>query len=810
MKNYKKGLLCVMVLSAMSLMAAEDKTLYVNTFDDEDGENLNKCSLREAIKTAQMNKAYGGCGAGNTSLGQGDRIQLEEGEYILKSELRPASQITISGKLPVDYSSKDVLTNEYPATVKLKTKISAQGNSRIFNTLDSQSVLGLEYISLENGKSTGGGGALLLGGPLNLSHSAILNSKSDQEGGAIYFVAQNTEKKIDIRYTLIEGNDAKRGSVIAMDCEANLLNTQPTLSIINSSIVKNGSPTSLSTIDICGNPKVSLSANTIAQNVANSTNGHIIYAVNGINHKLSSAYVFTAFSNTIVENNAFSTFYYDNNGIIGLSFNILAYNQGKSCRYALNNGNVKDVELPLVASQNALQLNAGVGQCDLPEKATSNSDNSNKNKDLSGISLATVLSPLQTASKYNLFLPMYYPKDNQNDTDLVNIGDVKGCSEIDQRGVTRVTEETLMLNPTLKNTCDIGSIELMRLTATDVSDLKNQSYATLIENYQKNIDVLKEYLANPENNQDYIEKDKEDLKAFEGLLKYTKQYAQYRPIYVDPFALALPTEELVSTDMNGPTQLRALNTSNYNVSTRVYGVGAFIEKNGAFEFVGKEDPNLKCEWKADLKRIIIYRLDGKADLLEGSGYCSYTLTSNKVGDSSTSSGILGVSFSNMAPIAKNDTYSITPSSNTVISVNPLTNDSDDGDGVTTHLNVPYIGKFYKNADGVELPIKLGPMPPGLTVTADRSGPCPGNNIKDTCYGGQLRFEVKNSFSQFDYEIKYTIFDAEGLISNEATIDLINTVKNTNSTASGGGGSIGLWSILGLIGLGLYRSRRKYV
>ncbi|MEG2070322.1 MAG: CSLREA domain-containing protein, partial [Bacteroidales bacterium] len=49
-----KGLLCVMVLSAMSLMAAEDKTLYVNTFDDEDGENLNKCSLREAIKTACM------------------------------------------------------------------------------------------------------------------------------------------------------------------------------------------------------------------------------------------------------------------------------------------------------------------------------------------------------------------------------------------------------------------------------------------------------------------------------------------------------------------------------------------------------------------------------------------------------------------------------------------------------------------------------------------------------------------------------------------------------------------------------------
>lgn len=29
MKNYKKGLLAAMILSAMSLMAAEDKTIYV-------------------------------------------------------------------------------------------------------------------------------------------------------------------------------------------------------------------------------------------------------------------------------------------------------------------------------------------------------------------------------------------------------------------------------------------------------------------------------------------------------------------------------------------------------------------------------------------------------------------------------------------------------------------------------------------------------------------------------------------------------------------------------------------------------------
>ena len=46
-----------MILSAMSLMAAEDKTIYVTTFADEDGENTSACSLREAIKTAKLDKS---------------------------------------------------------------------------------------------------------------------------------------------------------------------------------------------------------------------------------------------------------------------------------------------------------------------------------------------------------------------------------------------------------------------------------------------------------------------------------------------------------------------------------------------------------------------------------------------------------------------------------------------------------------------------------------------------------------------------------------------------------------------------------
>lgn len=802
MKNYKKGLLYSMILAAMSLMAAEEKTIYVNTFADEDGENLNQCALREAIKTAKNNKSYGGCNVGNSNYGQKDTIQLEEGEYLLKSELRPQSQVLILGKSPFDYSNKDVLTNTYPATQALKTKITAKAGSRIFNTLESESALSLTNVILEQGSSADVGGALLIGGALTMNNSAILNSTSAKAGGAIYVVAQNSAKDINLTRTLIQGNNAPVGSVIAMDCEANLLNTKAIINLSNSSVVKNGSSSSLSTIDLCGNPEIKLTANTIAKNIANPANGSIIRSVSEVNHRLSPSYSFAALSNTMVENEAHSTFYYDDMGSISFTFNILAFNSGKSCRYALNNGNLTNTNLKISASHNAFQLNDGAGQCDLPED-TLKADNFNLN--LSSVSMSSVLSTYQAASKYNLFLPMYYPIDNQSNLDLVNVSADK-CSDLDQRGLQRITNGTLMLDPSLKNSCDIGSIELMRLTAADIIDLRNQSYVTLIESYKTRIAILEEYLNNPESNKEFIAKDQEDLKNWQNLLKYSQEYAQYRAIYVDPFALTLPSEVSV-LNANGATRLKELNSDNYSVSTYTYGVGEFVEKGGKSEFVGNLDPNLKCEWKEDLKRIMIYRLDGKTTSLDGFGYCSYTIRSKQADDGSVSTGVLKVDFINTAPIAKDDRYSITPSTNQSIAINPLENDSDDGDGVTLHLNVPYKGAFYKNAKGIELPIMLAAIPAGLTVRADRSGPCPDQYIKDTCYGGQLYFEVKNSFSQFDYEIEYNILDAEGLKSNDAKIDLINTAKNTNTQASGGG-SVGVYGLFGLVLLAAYRSRRK--
>ena len=94
----------------------------------------------------------------------------------------------------------------------------------------------------------------------------------------------------------------------------------------------------------------------------------------------------------------------------------------------------------------------------------------------------------------------------------------------------------------------------------------------------------------------------------------------------------------------------------------------------------------------------------------------------------------------------------------------------------------------------------------MTLTAERQGPCPSNNASEICYGGKLHFAVKNNLSQFDYPVTYKIYDADELGSNTATIYLNNTAKNTNSTSSGGG-SFGVYSVIAILGLALYRRYR---
>ncbi|NNH00852.1 CSLREA domain-containing protein [Acinetobacter sp. ANC 5414] len=808
MHTYKKGLLCVMVLSAMSLMAAEDRTIYVTTFADENGENASACSLREAIITAKKNAAYGGCTPGNTVFGQTDYIQLEAGRYKLDSELAPESMVIISGASRENFKEKNKLTQTYPALEGIKTMISGEGRTRIFNTSKTEISFTLNNIQLENGYAgtqagqNGRGGAVLIGGDLIFKNGAIVNSKAEVAGGAIYNVALNSEKKISINGSLIQGNTAAKGSVIAMDCYGNLDDTKPVVYFERNSIINNGSSSSLSAFDFCGSAKVDLITNTIAQNKASTSNGSILRMVTEGLNRLSPFSDIKITSNTIVENEAYSTLLYDDNGIKSVSFNVLAYNQGgKSCRYYSGSGVPKE-NIKFFLAKNALNLGTGVDQCMLPKSTLDTTVENSKNIDVSTTSFSTLLSELIPASPYNMFLPLYYPRNNQTATDLIDVNS-SGCSDYDQRLLERADDTVLQLNPDLQSSCDIGSVEQMNLAAVDITDLKNSSLVTLLDYYQKNIDELRELITESTEKKEDVEDFKEELANFENLLKYTKQYQKYRAIYFNPFELAIAGEERVPGSKNEEYRIKVLDTKHYDIIAEPFGIGVLTVKDGQPVLNGSMD-DLKCEWKADLKRIMIYRTSG--NLLENgdSAYCKYTIK-EKAGTAQQSSGILKVSFTNIAPVAKNDVYKLDASKNLTVTVNPVENDNDDGDGTASDLPEKK-SAFHKNEAGQDIPIRFAVLPAGLSMKAEFEGPCPEAYIRDTCYGGKIEFTVKNAFSQFDYPIDYAVFDAEGAISNTATLLLKNTAKDTNS--SGGGGSFGIYGLLALIGLGLYRRKMK--
>src|SRR5690606_9281439 len=314
---------------------------------------------------------------------------------------------------------------------------------------------------------------------------------------------------------------------------------------------------------------------------------------------------------------------------------------GLSCEYALNQGNpTKEQQVKFYTTQNAIQ-STGPSRCVLPpleDKATSN------NLDVSASDINSLLTAYLEPAIDNRFLGMYYPRNNRTTTDLVDVG-VSGCMEQDQRGIDRVIGSTLTLNPDAKNTCEIGSVEIRRLTAADITDLKNSNLIELNTFYQENIDDIKRIIADKNTPADELPGLKEELKEYEDLLKYTKQYQKYRAIYINPFTLAMPQETLLSKTV----QTKIFNSKNYEISVKTLGVGKLIGTGNSTTVEGNpNDPNLKCEWKPDLNRIMMYRTDGKQTSLVDMEFCSYTLKDRATGDSSA--GILKATFNNIAPI----------------------------------------------------------------------------------------------------------------------------------------------------------------
>ncbi|EKU52735.1 CSLREA domain protein [Acinetobacter sp. WC-323] len=820
MKNYKKTLLATLVLAAMPLFAATSSApIQVTTFVDEDGENNSACSLREALKTAADRKSYGGCQVTDTSPATTKSIQLDAGTYVLDRELAPKIDIVIWGKSPVDWEKRSIITNDYPAQTALKTTIDARGKGRIFNTTGNNSTLNLMNIILVNGKTADRGGAIYAGGNVNLQNTQILDSQAAISGGAIFLAGSSSSLNIDSDLldnkdeapvgSLLKNNKAPLGSLLAMSCINDNVYSKRKIDISRSSLIANGSTDSSSMLDFCGEPLVTLSTNTIAQNTANLSNGSLIKFTGDsqigstpTNNSsiLSNLSSINLLSNTIVENNAYSAFLYDKLGLKILSFNVLAYNNGGySCRYLL--GDVtEEKEVDIVPLYNAFSLN-GASKCDLPKLAL---PEKHTNIDISAVNIRTLLTTLQPESESTAFLPLYYPVNTKLEKDLLNTG-VTGCSATDQRNIARITDGTLHYDPDSRNSCDIGSVELMKLTAGDIVDVSNISLTTLLANYKNQLDFFNDLVKQP-NNPDFLTYYKVRAQEYKNLYEKTQSTLKYRAIYIDlkNYQLPIPQE---TQQADGTSKLAFFNKQNYIVTTEPLGKGQINED---VENIDESDAeNLVCEWNEDLEQIIFYRKDDRPKQGGDNFFCKYTIQ-YRADSSITSSGLISALFENIAPEAKDTSVTLKYQKKEKVAINLLNFANDYGDtgeggkGPDSNPNKP---QFWKNADGVELPIRLSNVPSeNISVTADRKGSCPpGDFEKETCYGGNIYVQEINIFNPFKYSFNYQVFDADGLISNTATVKINSTA---NASGKGGGGSLNFLSIFGLFSLLAYRRMKK--
>lgn len=359
------------------------------------------------------------------------------------------------------------------------------------------------------------------------------------------------------------------------------------------------------------------------------------------------------------------------------------------------------------------------------------------------------------------------------------------------------------------NTCDIGSTELTRLSANDLVST-NVSQVNALDGFERELEFFEDLIADEETEQRFIEYYEQRRDYFEKRIRDYTESLRYRQAYFDIFATSIPAE----ITENGQRQIKHFDEDLYNVKAESLGLlNEDVFARNSIEnlpAVGS-DPNLKCKWNSDLQAVLMYRTDFAANSTPQAGdynYCRYTIS--LISDPSIRSvGLLQATFTNIAPIANNDAYTLKWGTEQRVKVNLLENDSDDGDGTSDQVGFPTGKKSFWVDDetNISAPIKFGDIDSSLVIDAEHRVLCPDDS-REWCYGGDIYIKPKNSFNKFNYTLEYQVFDDDSTISNIAEIELTSTATTSDDTR-GGGGSLGVFAVLGLAGLALWRRRVKH-
>jgi CSLREA domain-containing protein len=188
------------VLTAIGLTAsssAAGATITPNTFSDEYG-GSSSCSLREAVSSASMDTAFGGCSAGSGA----DTIPLAAGTYVLS--IPPDGGNDDNGDGDLDPDGDMTITHSGLAP----TVISGGGIDRVLHVQNLVSV-SVSSVTIRDGRAGGNGGGILNDGTLDLSNTTVANNETTGSyGGGI----SNKGDALTLTNVTVSGNRAESDS----------------------------------------------------------------------------------------------------------------------------------------------------------------------------------------------------------------------------------------------------------------------------------------------------------------------------------------------------------------------------------------------------------------------------------------------------------------------------------------------------------------------------------------------------------------------------------------------------------------------
>lgn len=227
---YMLVVLTIVVINflAVPVPVSAAAVITVNTTLDDDGKDLNHCSLREAVISANENIAFGGCPAGSAGT---DQIYLPASaqKYVLTiPNIVPNENLSRTGDL--DITSSMTITGAGPE----QSVIYAAKIDRAFQIWRTGPVT-IGNLSITGGYNIAdGGGIYVFESTANFNHLKIFDNAPSSGGGGMY-VSSKSVVKMD-QSEISDNNAASAGAIV----------NEGTLTLTNS-LVYNNKGTSLTT-----------------------------------------------------------------------------------------------------------------------------------------------------------------------------------------------------------------------------------------------------------------------------------------------------------------------------------------------------------------------------------------------------------------------------------------------------------------------------------------------------------------------------------------------------------------------------------